>query len=210
MGDAGELGILSQESLRELFRDLLQAAIDNQRARRAVAEATEVYLVNLLGDFLSGESLYVREEDGSLHRKPLAFLLKEALEEEGAARAQLLRRLGDTSLFVSGFFGESLNRSAVGVDYYKAMGERAYDALGQQISRKARDRDRGIYADLADKFGLFVELLTEVSERTLLSSNAGMVRLYDKYIRTGSERVANVLRGQGVPLFPPVRGKFAQ
>lgn len=210
MSDAGELALLSQESLRSLFRELLQAAIANQRARGDVAEATEVYLVNLLGDFLSSESLYEREEDGSLHRKPLAFLLKEALEEEGAARAQRLRRLGDTSLFVSGFFGESLNRSPVGVDYYKAMGERAYDALGQHVARKVRGQGRGIYADLADKFGLFVELLTEVSERTLISSNAGMVRLYDKYIRTGSERLANVLRGRGVPLLPPVRGKFAQ
>jgi len=199
---------LSHESIREFFRELLQSAIDNQRARSDVPEPTQLYLVNLLGDFLGTEALYVRGDDGSLERKPLAFLLKEALEEQGASRAALLRRLGDTSLFVSGFFSESLNRSPVGVDYYKAMGERAYDALGQQIARRARDRS--IYAELSEKFGLFVELLSEVSERTLISSNAGVLKLYEKYFRTGSERLANVIRGQGVPLLQPVRGKFAQ
>jgi len=200
--------LLSQESLREFFRALLLAAIDNQRARGAVEQATEMYVVNLLSGYLGTEMLYVREEDGTLQQKPLAFLLKEALEEQGAHRAALLRRLGDTSLFVSGFFGESLNRSLISVDYYRAMGERAYDALGQHIS--ARANSRTIYCELAAKFGLFVELLSEVSERTLASSNAGLVRLYERYIRTGSERLASVLRVKGVPVLAPVRGRFAQ
>jgi hypothetical protein len=205
--DAGELALLSQQSLREFFQGLLEAAIANQRARSAVQQPTELYLVNLLGDFLETEMLYVREQDGSLQRKPLAFLLKEALEEQGAVRASLLRRLGDTSLFVSGFLGESLNRSTVGVDYYKAMGERAYDALGQQISRRG---EATVFAELAGKFSLFVELLSEVSERTAASTNAGMLRLYERYIRTGEDRLASVLRRGGVPLLPKVRGKFVQ
>jgi hypothetical protein len=200
--------LLSQDSLQAFFQDLLQRAIDNQRARPVVGEATERYLVNLLGAFLGSEALYVRDEDGSLQRKPLAILLKEALDEQGAARAALLRKLGDTSLFVSGFFGDSLTRSAVSVDYYRQMGSRAYDALGQHV--QARARDRSIYADLAERFGLFMDLLAEVSERTLLSSNGGLLRLYEKYIRTGSERLASVLRAGGVPLLQPVRGKFAQ
>jgi hypothetical protein len=204
----GEFALLSPQSLREFFRDLLTAAIDNQRARPSVQQETEHYLVNLLGDFLASEALYVREDDGSLQRKPLALLLKEALDEQGAARAALLRRLGDTSLFVSGFFGDSLTRSPVGVDYYKAMGERAYDALGQHVAR--RGRDRSIYADLADKFGLFMDLLAEVSERTLVSTNAGALKLYERYLRTGSERLASVMRGKGLLPLAPLKGRFVQ
>ncbi len=207
MSDA-EFALMSRESLQEFFRSLLQDAIDNQRARPAVPEETEVYLVNLLGSFLGAESLYVREDDGSVQQKPLAFLLKEALEEQGAARAAMLRKLGDTSLFVSGFFSESLNRSLVGVDYYRSMGERAYDALGQQVAKKARDRS--IYADLSEKFGVLMELLAEVSERTLVSSNAGMVKLYDRYLRTGSERLANLLKGRGLLPLSPIAGRFVQ
>src|SRR5712692_7417173 len=112
--------VLSAQSIHDFFRELLSLAIENQRAR--VQQATELYLANLLSGFLQTESLLVREEDGSLHRRPLALLLKEALEEECAARARALRRLGDTSLFVSGMFSESLSASLVDVQYAIAMG----------------------------------------------------------------------------------------
>ena len=100
--------ILSSQSIREFFRELLTSAIENQRAR--VQPFTELYLVNLLHEFLASEALYIQTEDGTREQRPLAFLLKDALEEAGPARLRLLRRLGDTSLFVSGFFPDSLAR----------------------------------------------------------------------------------------------------
>ncbi len=103
--------VLSSQSIREFFQDLIAKAIENQRAR--VQPFTELYLVNLLAEYLMSEALYVQAEDGSLQQKPLAFLLKEALEEPGPARVQMLRRLGDTSLFVSGFFPDSLSRRSI-------------------------------------------------------------------------------------------------
>src|ERR1043166_10206622 len=115
-------------------------------------------------------------DDGRWERKPLAFLLKEALEETGPTRVRMLRRLGDASLFVSGFFPDSLARrsSAVDVDYYIAMGGRAYDALAQQ----AHERD--LWSELSSRFRLLVDLLNAVSGRTLASPNAGLVRLYER------------------------------
>lgn len=184
--------ILSSQSIREFFRDLLARAIENQRAQ--VQPFTELYVVNLLHEFLASEALYVQADDGSWQQKPLAFLLKEALEEEGVARARLLRRLGDTSLFVSGFFPDSLARrsSLVDVDYYIAMGGRAYDALAQQAM------ERSLWNELASRFRLLVDLLNEVSERTLASTNLGLVRLYERWMKTGSERLAAMLVKQGV------------
>jgi hypothetical protein len=205
--------ILSPESIQGFFRTLLLGAIENQNAR--VRAETELYLVNLLAGFLQTEALYVQDEGGNLERKPLAFLLKEALEEEGAARLHLLRKLGDTSLFVSGFFADSLSRSLVDVDYYIAMGERAYDALGSAVARqggKGAGAPRSVFDELAEKFGLLVDLLNEVSERTLVSTNGGLVRLYDRFVKTGGLRLAGLLRREGViaPSLLPVRGRFLQ
>ncbi len=191
MADAS---ILSSESIREFFKDLLSRAIENQRAR--VQPFTELYLVNLLHEFLLSEALYVQSDDGTWQQKPLAFLLKEALEEAGPARVRLLRRLGDTSLFVSGFFADSLARrsSLVDVDYYIAMGGRAYDAVARQAL------ERSLWEELSEKFRLLVDLLNEVSDRTLASTNAGLVRLYERWMKTGSERLASLLVRQGVTL----------
>lgn len=192
--------ILSSQSVREFFRDLLARAIENQRAQ--VQPFTELYIVNLLHQFLMAEALYVQAPDGSWQQKPLAFLLKEALEEEGPARVQMLRRLGDTSLFVSGFFPDSLARrsSMVDVDYYIAMGGRAYDAVARHAF------ERTLWNELSEKFRLLVDLLNEVSERTLASTNAGLVRLYERWMKTRSERLAGLLAQQGVLASMPKKG----
>jgi len=184
--------ILSSQSLRDFFRDLLSRAIENQRA--SVQPFTELYLVNLLHEFLASEALYVQTEDGTWQQKPLAFLLKEALEEAGPSRVRLLKRLGDTSLFISGFFPDSLARrsSLVDVDYYIAMGGRAYDAVARHAL------ERSLWAELSDKFRLLVDILNEVSERTLASSEAGLLRLYERWLKTGSDRLANALTRQGL------------
>jgi hypothetical protein len=195
--EVADAPILSSESLRDFFQDLLTRAIENQRAR--VQPFTELYLVNLMVEFLMSEALYVQGEDGSWQQRPLAFLLKEALEESGPARVQMLRRLGDTSLFVSGFFADSLARrsSLVDVDYYIAMGGRAYDAVGVLAARHAR-HEKTLWDELSSRFRLLVDLLNEVSEQTLASTNAGLVRLYERWMKTRSERLALLLVRQGV------------
>ena len=200
--------LLSAQSIHDFFRELLSLAMENQRAR--VQHATELYLANLLSGFLGTESLLVREDDGTLQRQPLALLLKEALEGEGPARARALRRLGDTSLFVSGMFADSLSASLVDVDYAIAMGTRAYDALGEVAARHGRG-ERSLWDELSEKFSQLVEVLNEVSERTLASTNAGLLRIYEKWIKTGSPRVATLLSEHGVPaVLARPKGRFVQ
>src|SRR5207248_4570966 len=209
MGQTGDDGkVLFAASVHDFFRQILSIAIENQRA--SVQQATELYLANLLGGFVQTESLLFRDENGILHQRPLALLLKDALDaEETVARARLLRRLGDTSLFVSGMFGECLNRSVVDVDYYIEMGGRAYDALGEVAAR--RGVERSLWDELSEKFSQLVEVLNEVAERTLLNSDTGLVRLYEKWMKTGSARVGVMLREQGVPAIVGVpRGRFVQ
>ena len=200
--------VLSAQSIHDFFRELLTLAIENQRTR--VQQGTELYLANLLSGFLHTEALLVREDDGTLQRKPLALLLKDALDEEGVARARALRRLGDTSLFISGMFSESLSRSLVDVEYAIAMGSRAYDALGDVAGRHGRGA-RSLWDELSAKFSQLVDVLNEVSERTLASSNAGLLRIYEKWMKTGSARVATLLAEHVVPAVLSIpKGRFAQ
>src|SRR3954470_416916 len=205
MGQIGDDGKdLFAATVHDFFRQILALALENQR--RSVEQATELYLANLLGGFVQTEALLSRDEEGTLHQRPLALLLKDALDaEETAARARLLRRLGDTSLFVSGMFGECLTRKAVDVDYYIEMGGRAYDALGDVAAR--RGAERSLWDELSEKFSQLVEVLNEVAERTLLNSDTGLVRLYEKWMRTGNARVGVLLREQGVPAIVGAPGK---
>ena len=197
--------ILVGKSAHEWFREVVADALAQRRLR--VQEVTEFYLVNLLAGFLERERLFAEQKDGSVVAEPLAFILLRALEADRRTRAASLRRLGDTALFASGFFGDSLARTHVDVDYYIAMGERAYGSLAES-ERALED----LYGELAARFGQFVDLFAEISELSDLRSNRGLVRLYERFLQTRDERVARLLRDRGVALFagPGPRGGLPQ
>jgi hypothetical protein len=194
--------IVFGKTAQEYFREVISDALAHRRIR--IQEATEFYLVNLLAGHLRGERLFTANEDGTQRPEPLAFILKRALEGGREERWRNLKRLGDTSLFVSGFFGDSLARSLVDVEYYIAMGERAYDALSEAPPAPGLEQ---LFAELAERFPHFVDLFAEIAEMSDLRSNRGLVRLYERFLQTGSERVAERLRERGVALFagPNVR-----
>ncbi len=186
--------IVIGKSAHEFFREMLADALSHRRAR--VQEVTEFYLVNLLAGFLEKERLFVEQPDGTVTVEPLALILLRAVEADRRERAAQLRRLGDTALFVSGFFGDSLARSLVDVGYYISMGERAYGALAESERGGAHP-----FEELSDRFGEFVDLFAEIAELSDLRSNRGLIRLYERFLVTRSERVAQRLRDRGVALF---------
>jgi len=191
MNDVGTV----EQSPREFFRERVGDVLSQRRLR--VQPETEFYLVDVLARFLASERLHVEQPDGSISEEPLALILLRALEARGEVRARELKRLGDTALFVSGFFGDSLARSAVDVDYYIAMGGGAYAALGEVERRRGLD---ALFAELSARFALFVDCFAEIAELSDLRSNRGLVRLYERWLRTRSERVAQLLRERGVAL----------
>lgn len=189
--------ILSTTSLREYFKDLLSGAMTSQRA--PLGELTEFYLVDLLARFTEADALYARRPDGTLDEEPLAFLLRKALEGDREQRVSALRKLGDNSLYVAGFFGDSLGRRLVDVDYYISMGGAAYGSLAS-LTRDGPSGGAfvGLYDELGQKFNTIVDLFAEISERVAVTTNKGVLRLYERWVKTGSERLTRLLAEQGV------------
>jgi hypothetical protein len=202
--------ILVGKSAQEFFRELVSDALTHRRLQ--ILEETEFYLVNLLAQYLEKERLFAQLKGGEAQVEPLAMMLKRAIEGDREARWRNLKRLGDTSLFMSGFFGDWLAKSTVDVDYYIAMGERAYDALAEEP--RAPSGAHELFGELAERFTQFVDLFAEIAELADLSSNRGLLRLYERFLLTGSERVAQRLRERGVALFAgpgrPRPGPFKQ
>ena len=102
--------------------------------------------------------------------------------------------MGDLSLFISGFFADSLTRSLVDVDYYIQLGECAYGSLARRGDPALGD----VFDELAVKFSVCVDVLAEVSERSALASNSDVLRLYEKWLRTRSQRSGDLLVERGI------------
>jgi len=192
-------------SLKEFFRDALHDALAHQRV--AVEGETEHYVVNLLTLFSDADALFERDEASQRSRlKPLAVMLGEALEAPTQeARFRGLQRLGDVSLFISGFFAAGFARKLVDIDYHIAMGGRAYGTLAENCS-PARGRTlRQVFAELAAKFTPMVDALNEISETSYQHSDRDRLRLYELWVKTGSERSRNLLRKLGLEPAPAAR-----
>src|SRR5262245_60297261 len=97
---------LVRETPVEFFREQLTRAMEHQRV--STSAFTEYYLVNLLASAVRGEPPQAGDVDDV--EAPLALLYARAMQATRPERARLLRTMGDTALFVSGFFAESLQR----------------------------------------------------------------------------------------------------
>jgi hypothetical protein len=197
MGDP----FLHDQSPIEYFKDLIDGALARQHLR--ANELTSYYLVNLLCRFMRPDARIAFADDS---HEPLALRLARALESGGIEQRERLRNLGDFSLFTSGFFSDSLRRKAVDVDYYVSMGEYAYGSL----SRRDADAFGDVFAELARKFVGFMDVLADVSDRTALGSSGDVLRLYEKWLRTGSPRDGQRLVDRGIVPNSSIGSRFIQ
>jgi len=190
-------GLIIDTTLQEYFHESMHASLSRQQVE--AQPETVAYLVNLLVSFLHTDRLYQSSEDG-LEFRPLALRYADSLQSLGPEmRVRALRDLGDVALFVAGVFAESLNRKLVDVDYYAAMGGSAYARLADSL--RASDTSRtfsGIFGELAAKFTGFADVLGEVAEHPEVRQHQDVLRLYDRWLKTGSRRAAERLRALGI------------
>lgn len=193
--------VLPVADLRDYFRESIGAAIEKQRVQ--VDEHATHYVVNLLTLFSRSEELY--EDSGEVYGlKPLAMMMLDANEAASPVeRSASLQRLGDVALFIAGFFADGLAHRLVDLDYYIRMGGTAYGSLSDEIRGTPRGRALAhVYEELARKFQIVVDVLNEVRDGTRQSSDVDILRTYEVWLKTGSERAAALLRQQGVTPMP--------
>ena len=67
-----------------------------------------------------------------------------------------------------------------------------------------------VFAELAEKFVRFVDVISEVSERSACGSNSDLLRLYERWLKTGSVRSGQLLVDLGVVPNASLKGTRVQ
>jgi len=181
------------------FKNVVQEALKNQNLK--TQEEVEFYLVNLLSHFMQTENLFPHTAEHGFEQEPLALKFHKAMNDERFShKVRLLKETGDFSLYISGFFSESLNHSLVDTNYYIGMGEAAYKNLSLVMPEK---NFQSIFEELALKFTRFVDILTEISFKTNLHNNQSVLQLYEKWMSTKNPHLLKLLHDKGImPLKP--------
>ena len=180
------------------FAELVREATRDRHVE-ATSEVTS-YLSALLADYAKPGVL----NQNTLER-PFTLLLAEALESAGQERFERLRAVGDGALYVRGFFSEHLETRGVQLRYVSAVGARAYDGAASMLRRAGHGDSHGapdLFGELAERFDAFVALLSSIANRIVaqsgLASDGGVLRLYERWVRTGSSEIAQALGAHGL------------
>ena len=194
------MSIALERSVGGFFHEVVNEALRTRQLD--VTEQATSYVVGLLTEFA--------HPDPTRHDtfgRPLAFLLDEALRTSGAERFQRLRALGDGVLYLTGFFGDHIETRGVDVGYVTNVGATAYRGAASMLRRPEADRsNENVFSELSVKFEDFVEVLAIVAETTLAQQakgERGILKLYERWLRSGSATLAKELGARGIV---PVRG----
>ncbi|MFO1463228.1 MAG: hypothetical protein U1F66_05585 [bacterium] len=193
--------VIRTTAIEEHFLEEVRGAFQKQRLN--AHPHTEFYLVRLLSDFSRRDNLF--GQAGS-EDTPLAILYLESLQNGGLEGLRTIKKIADFALYISGFFQDSLHRQNIDLDYYAAMGGSAY----RRLHSGARETGLGeafceTFLELSDRFLSFVDVLAEISERSNLCRDSDLLRLYEKWLCTGSERLKQKLAEFGIHPIAPLR-----
>ena len=189
------------------FQEVLSEAI---RVRRVEAtDAASSYLVGLLCEYA-----HPSEDSGSTFSQPLTFQLRDALEAEGSERFRRLRGLGDHVLYAIGFFRSHIAGRGADRGYVVNVGSTAYREAAVMMRLRSKRRREGdgaaappdVLSELASKFDRFAQVLADVAEGTLARGardERSVIKLYERWLKTGSARLAEELGAHGIL---PLRG----
>jgi hypothetical protein len=184
-------------SSEQYFSEMLGLAFDERKVK--AAPVVKSYLVDLLQHYLDVRNLF---DEGTVdelgRRKPqtLAELYLIAHQSEGSLKIEMLKKLADRSLYISGFFSDSLDNKIVDVDYYVDMGRSAYGSLSACVNENSKT---GVFRTFSHRFVDFVDVLGHLSHKARPQSNENILKLYDRFLRTGSPMDREKLAGIGIP-----------
>lgn len=185
-------------SSREVFEQIVNDAFERRKLK--TLPLVKSYLIDLLEAYIPTENLFDdTDSSGRRVRETLAETFLKAQSADLVLRIGLLKKLGERSLYISGFFGDSLQRKLVDIDYYTDMGCTAYGALSECVREDTASR---LYRELCQRFSEFVELFTDISAQASLSNEENIMRLYEVYARTGSDLARERLIAKGLIAVP--------
>ena len=181
--------VILTTNLQEYFREAISLAI--RRCSSNLSDEVQAYLIYLLTDFARSERVYSGVNAGE--QPILVLLLERALESPPAEANRIFKHIGDSTLYLSGYFGEKTQATGVSNSYYFAMGEDAYGRLAENTRVP-------VYSELSDTFERLVFLLRQVSLAHKTATPEEILSWLEQYKQSQNPELKALLIQNGVLL----------
>ena len=185
--------------------DFFKTLVKESLKKSGVIVSTDVktYLTELLQFYIFSDHLFSKiNSSGKKEMKTLAEMYLKSCTSSVDIMKSNLKTVGDTSLYISGFFREHLKRKLVSVDYYIDMGQQAYETLADFSKRR-------LFKEMSTRFKDLTFVLFYIQKHQ--SSEPYVISLMDRYLDTGCCKSAEELNKQGIniPVKPGKKTSFS-
>lgn len=177
------------KSTKDFFNDLVQTGLSESNIN--VSNATRHYLSDLLEFYIFSDHLFSKTNHSGKKQMHTMAELYLTCNTSNINKQRQLKKIGDTSLYISGFFRESLRRKMISVDYYIQMGQSAYESLSDL-------QDKELFTELAKHFTDFVFVFFCIYKKSTGNQHNYLLSLIDQYMDTQSHKVAKQLSDHGI------------
>ena len=188
LSSMSELALLKDSPT--FFKALVKEGMKSAQVK--VSPSVGEYLSKLLLFYIASDHLFSISPSGKKHLKTLAELYLQSHSFPASLKGNL-KKMGDTSLYISGFFRESLTKKRISVEYYMNMGKSAYQSLSEF-------QEGPLFKELAFRFSDLVCVLFQIRQKSSLHQHSDMLALLDQYMETGSDHLAKDLIREGISL----------
>ena len=150
--------LISNKSFKEyLYKEL---------SPYALSKNIKNYLINLLCFYISSEQLFEKKEGKSRsHEKTLIEWYKKSQNSNKQEKLYLFKKMGDFSLYLSGFFREAIKKKLVHLSYYEEMGRTAYHYVSQSYPPQLN-----VFKELSREFKGISEILFSLQKQSAFQS----------------------------------------
>ena len=145
--------LISNKSFKEYLHKELSAYI--------LSKSLKDYLINLLCFYISSERFFEKNQaESKFHEKTLVEWYKKSQKSNKQEKLHLFKKMGDFSLYLSGFFREALKRKLVHLSYYEEMGRTAYHYVSQSYPAPVN-----VFKELSREFSDISEILFSLQKK---------------------------------------------
>lgn len=143
--------------------------LELQKSKPLLSQEIRNYLVDLLHFYLFTHRLFdCKDESGNFHDQIFVHLCKKIQETDSKNELiYLYKKMGDLSLYLSGFFRHFVQKKGMHLTYYEGMGQNAYSFLANKYERFEKNN---IFKFLCEDFSCLAEALYLLQENSKYKS----------------------------------------
>ena len=147
--------LISNKSFKEYLHKELSPYV--------LSKGLKDYLISLLCFYINSEQLFEKKTgESKSHEKTLIEWYKKSQQSSKQEKLHLFKKMGDFSLYLSGFFRAAVKNKLVHLSYYEEMGKTAYHYVSQAYPPK-----KNIFKELSREFTNISEILFSLQKQMI-------------------------------------------